>query len=233
MYTTKLLDFLGTLNKGYKSNNNNDMAYVVYHFHGATKKTVWHQEATLSDAVTTMRSLCMGCVTNVVKDEFFDVEFCPDPDNNELRDRLTIFANFRRIISATASSRHNVSKMLDTMADEYANYVAHCPTNTETAAHDTFAVVSQDGSKKAWVSGTSDFETTLALYDAQRDDADPQIDPKQFTYSFSRGNSWTGIIRDPEQAKHVVAKKTNGTYKNLVLYHVDSGQNAPLEPLDD
>ena len=208
------------------------MAYVVYHFHGATKKTVWHQEATLSGAVTTMRSLCMGCVPNVVKDEYFDVEFQANPDD-DTRDRLTIFANFRRIISATGSNRHNVSEMLDTMADEYARYVAHCPTDQTTPAHDTFAVVSQDGSKKPWVSGTSDFATALALYDTQLEDADPRVDPELFTYSFSNGNSWTGIVRDPEQAKKVVAKKTNGTYKSLVLYHVDSGQNAPIEPSTD
>lgn len=208
------------------------MAYVVYHFRGATKKTVWHQEATLSDAVATMRSLCMGCVTNVVKDEYFDVEFLPNHDD-DVCDRVTIFYNFRRIISATGSSRHNVYKMIDTMDDEYARYVAHCPTYPKTAAHDTFAVVSQDGSKKPWVSGTSDFATALALYDTQLEENGPAIDPDLFTYSFSDGNSWTGIIRDPEQAKKVVAKKTNGTYKSLVLYHVDSGQNAPIEPSTD
>lgn len=211
--------------------NKTNMAYVVYYFQGATNKTVWHQEATLSDAVTTMRRLCQGCVPDVVEAEYFDVEF--QTPGGETRDKLTIFANFRRIVSATGSRRHNVSKMLDTMDDEYSRYVAHCPTAQTTAAHKTFAVVSQDGSKKPWVSATSDFDTALALYDSQLEDGDPRVDPELFTYSFSNGNSWTGIIRDPEQSKKVFAKKTNGTYKSLVLYHVDSGQNAPTEPSSD
>jgi hypothetical protein len=210
------------------------MAYAVYHFSGATKKTAWHQEATLSDAVTTMRRLCQGCVANIVVDEYFDVEF--QTLDGESRDKVTIFANFRRLISETGKYRHDVSKMLDTTDEAYEKYVAHCPAKQSHDSPERFAVVSQEANNKPWVSATSDFAAALDLYEQQLDDDEPRVDPDVFTYSCTKDDTWTGIIRDPEQAKAVCNKKASSAkcYNKLVLYHVDSGHNvANTEPLTD
>jgi|688.fasta_scaffold39734_3 hypothetical protein len=210
------------------------MAYVVYHFSGATKKTAWHQEATLSDAVTTMRRLCQGCVSNIVVDEYFDVEF--QTLDGESRDKVTIFANFRRLVSETGKHRHDVSKVLDTTAEAYAGYVAHCPTDQSSDSLETFAVVSQEANNKPWVSATSDFATALQLYEQQLEDDEPRIDQDVFTYSRTQNKTWTGIIRDPAQAKAICNKNASSVkcYNKLVLYHVDSGYNvANTEPSTD
>ena len=93
---------------------------------------------------------------------------------------------------------------------------------------ETIAVVSQEGNKKPWVSASSNFATALELYKQQLEDDEPIIDQDVFTYSRTQNNTWTGIVRDPAQAKAICNKKasTAKCYNKLVLYHVDSGQNV-------
>ena len=208
------------------------MSYAVYHFCGDTKKTVWHQEATLANAVKTMRSLCQGRVPNIVNNEFFDVEFQSASSKPGVRDKVTIFANFGRMIAAS-KHRHDVYETLDTK--KYSRHVAHCPLK-QTPALETFAVVRQ-GSKDTWVSATTDFETALSEYKnqlGQHAEADlpdlpgvseSPVEKEMFTYSKLVCDTWTGIIRDPAQAEQL-----RRPYKHLVLYHVDSGLNVPSQP---
>jgi len=178
--------------------------------------------------------LCQGCVSNIVVDEYFDVEF--QTLDGESRDKVTIFANFRRLVSETGKHRHDVSKVLDTTAEAYAGYVAHCPTDQSSDSLETFAVVSQEANNKPWVSATSDFATALQLYEQQLEDDEPRIDQDVFTYSRTQNKTWTGIIRDPAQAKAICNKNASSVkcYNKLVLYHVDSGYNvANTEPSTD
>ena len=188
--------------------------FVVYHHDGRTAN--WHHcpiGGSLSAALVEMRLVCQSRTQHICTDQKYCTKFV-DLHDPSVGHTVVLFCKFGKLISRLKKNRHFWNVVIDITNKDYADLVVRCPL-PDTGV---LGIVSQQDNKPCVLHAKNSELSDLVVQLANL--VGPQLLVDQHVYQVEVGDTWWGILRDPDGAmqQHAKYKKRMSM---MAAHHVD------------